>query len=315
MTNNNIENLKLPDSKQPDFFHRLLKFGSFLENYCRKGDIYDLENWPNPVWQKIEERLQQGLIRLENTIVKDHQLYMLQWYNSGIILKTSNSIIAFDLVPVPRYYGWPDTKNLTEQLAEKIDYLFLTHQHQDHFDKELIQALGQKGKPIFAHPQIAAQNASLITSTANNQTFTFPDFSVISREGYHVWRENIEDVALVYFELTTSDNYSLIFAGDADYTKVFHSGGNNPEVAFITWRNPNCKFENDHPQQIGKTIDAIKILIDKINPERIILEHYGELDHVYKGFTPSFDLAIHLIKNSPAKTDIFFPGEVILIKS
>lgn len=304
---------ELPKSEARNYFEQLLNFGNFLERETRAGCQFDLNFWPNPLWQLIQQSLESGLAKFFNQTVLPGKICLLQWYNSGIIIRTDKRAIGFDLIPIPRYYNWPDTANLTQQLAHCLDALFITHHHEDHFDLQLVEALLSSGKPVFSHPEIAGTAKPGITACNDEETFIFQEFSVIPRHAFHVWREKIDEVPLVYFEVSCPSDYTFIFSGDADYTKNFTSLTTKLDTLFIPWRNPNFRFEEGHPQQKGNTMDALEIAIARVNPRQIILEHYAELDHIYKGFGASYDLAINLINHSPVKTCIYFPGEFIFL--
>jgi hypothetical protein len=304
----------IPSFKSKDFLRKLKDFGHFLENNCRPGAPYDLGTWPNPVWQKFQNKLLKGLENLAAGKVCNDQLCMLQGYNSGIIIKSSHTTLGFDLVPVPEYYNWPDSRNLTEKTAEAIDALFITHAHQDHFNLKLIKLMNAMNKPVYSHPEISLKFSDLIKPCPNEAGFYFNEFKLTSRFGIHVWREDFAQVPLVYFEVETPDNFNFIVTGDNDYCKTLECKNSQTDLLFITWRNPSCLYENGHPEQKGTTLDAFQIAIDKVKPMRIVLQHYAELDHIYKGFSASYEIAEMLIKSGKVKTDIFMPGEVIFIK-
>lgn len=305
----------LPDSASPEYFAQLLKFGDFLEQQTRPGNNYDLSTWPNPLWDKMQQRLEAGLTSFLSARVNPGQICMLQWYNSGILIKTAHGCLGFDLVPIPRYYGWPDPANLAEKLAGALDALLITHAHQDHFDKILVEKCVAMGKSVYSHPEVALAHNPAISACEDNEKIDFAGFSMVAHHGYHVWRENMSDVPLVYFEVICPEHFSFLFCGDADYTKAFACSQADLNTLFIPWRNPNSSFEEGHPQQTASTMDALHMAIARAKPKRIILEHYAELDHIYKGFTASYDLALNLIENSPVTTDIFFPGDVVFLKN
>ena len=130
--------LRIPDAGSFDFYRQLVEFGWFVENECRFGCRYDLVRWPNHFWQKVETQMLAGLQQfLQND---SDGITMLQWYNSGILIKAAGKVLAFDLIPVPRYYGWPEPDGLTVRIAAAIEALFITHNHKDHYDKMMVKA-------------------------------------------------------------------------------------------------------------------------------------------------------------------------------
>lgn len=300
----------LPDSKNSDYIGQLLAFGQFLENKSRPGCEFDLQNWPNPLWQLIAARMNEGFTRFLAARPVAGEVLMLQWYNSGIFIKTASQTIAFDVVALPRYYSWPDTEGLTDKIAAALDALFITHNHQDHFDIELVAACLKSGRDVFMHPG-AAPNDLPVTPMPDGVTVLTGEISVRARHCCHVWRKNPGDVPLTAFEAVCDGKFRFLFCGDADYTGGFADIAPDVNVLFITWRNPGPAYEDGHPEQIGVTADAVKIVLNELRPTRVILQHYGELDHIYRGFSASYEMAALLIRDLPVHTSIHFWGDLI----
>lgn len=303
----------LPDREQPEFFARLLWFGQFIEENCRRNCQFDLKNWPNPVWQAVAKKLLLGLNSFSKTKPAPGQVAILQWYNSGILVKTSEQVLGFDLVPIPRYYSWPDEMGLTGILAEMIDVLFVTHNHADHFDAELIKECNRLKRPVFMHPQAVSADLSDIGKLPDQASIKIGQTRVKAHHGRHVWRSLAEEVATSAFEVELAGGFRFVFCGDLDYTVGLTNVSAEPDALFITWRNPGPAFEDGHPEQRGTTIDAVTLAIEQVKPRTIILEHYAELDHVYKGFSASYELALQLIRSLPVKTEILFWGDKLTL--
>jgi len=298
----------IPNAAAPDYYRQLVEFGRFVENECRPGCRYDLARWPNALWQKVQEQLLDGLRRFLDA--GGNGIRMLQWYNSGIIIRATGKTIAFDLVPVPRYYGWPEPDGLTARLADAIDALFITHNHQDHCDEELIKACNVAGKPVFMHPDAALSGVEVIKS-ADGATVSIGQIVCTARHSCHVWRKKPEEVPLTAFEVGFAADFRIVFCGDADYTRGLAGVRPGAAALFITWRNPGPQYEEGHPEQTGNTLDAIKLVIAQFAPQRLILQHYGELDHVYKGFSASYEMAIGLIEKVEVPTSVHFWGDIV----
>ncbi len=305
---------ELPDREEPEFFFRLVDFGRFLEEKCRNGAPHDLSVWPNFVWKAIAGKMLQGLKSFLKAKPGSDQIIVLQWYNSGIFVKTAAQVIGFDVIALPRYYGWPDEMGLTGLIAAAMDVLFVTHNHADHFDIDLIRECRRLNKQVFMHPGAIGADQKDIGRLLDQEAIKIDETLIKAHHGNHVWRNSPEEVATSAFEVEFSSGFRFVFCGDLDYTLGLKNVAVGPDILFITWRNPGPKFEDGHPEQTGTTIDAVNIAIEQIRPKRIILEHYGELDHIYKGFSASYDLAVYLIKNLSVKTDIFFWGEFFSLR-
>ncbi|NCB39134.1 MAG: MBL fold metallo-hydrolase [Erysipelotrichia bacterium] len=300
---------ELPDCRSSDFLPQLVDFGHFLENAVRPGCLFDLKQWPNLLWQKIEAAMLHGFETFLGTKVPVGEVLMLQWYNSGIFVKTAEKVLGFDIIPIPRYYGWPEPEGLTQRIATAVDALFVTHNHQDHYDYELVKACIGYKKPVLMHPE-AAEVASGITMAESGLKIRLGEITVTSHHGCHVWRHQPNEVPLAYFEVGCGSYFRFVFCGDADYTKGFLGVESQPDVLFITWRNPGPEYEDGCSEQIATTSDAVNIAISELKPCRIILQHYAELDHVYRGFSASYEMAVELIDKLSLPTGIYFWGNI-----
>lgn len=299
---------EIPNAAAPDYYRQLVDFGNFVERECRPGCRYDLARWPNPLWQKVEAHMLAGLQRFLDA--GGDAIRMLQWYNSGVLIRAAGKVVSFDLVPVPRYYGWPEPDGLSARLADAIDALFITHNHQDHCDEELIKACNVAGKPVFMHPDAALPGIEIV-KLSDGAAVSIGQITCAARYACHVWRKKPEEVPLTAFEVDFAGDFRIIFCGDADYTRGLAGVKPGADALFITWRNPGPQYEEGHPEQTGNTLDAIKLAIAQFAPQRLILQHYGELDHVYEGFSASYEMAVEIVRELPRLASINFWGDVV----
>ena len=238
------------------------------------------------------------------------EIEMLQWYNSGVFIRAAGKIIACDILPIPRYYGWLEPPGLTMQIAEAIDALLITHDHQDHFDVELIAACRKLEKPVFMHPGAAPADSG-VRPMPDGCCCNLDQISIVAHHACHVWRKSEAEVLLSAFEVDFAGRFRVVFCGDADYTKGLAGIRAQPDVLFITWRNPGPEYEDGHPEQTGATPDAVRLAISRFAPRRLILQHYGELDHVYHGFSASYEMALDLIERIDMPVTIHFWGDLV----
>ncbi len=302
--------IKIPDSSSPSFFNELINLGQIFEEKVRPGCEFDLMQSPNHIWEQIQAQMLASLDKFCNSKTCPNGVEMLQWYNSGVFIRTSTVSIGFDILPIPRFYNWKEPENLSEQIASELDILCITHSHEDHFDEILINKMLDLKKPVLIDSAAIPEKMNKLDfkKCAENQVFDINETKFYSHKAFHVWRDHIDSVPLSYFEVSLPNGFNFIFSGDADYTKIFSKTLSKIDLLFIPWRNPNKLYEDGHPEQIGNTIDAIEIAEKRISPDKIILEHYGELDHIYKGFNHSFDLAEKLVQELKTNTEILFWG-------
>ncbi|OQW95554.1 MAG: hypothetical protein BWK77_07230 [Verrucomicrobia bacterium A1] len=323
----NIEKLKHSlaalDSNPPSFAanpkrHKMfLDIGQFLEASVRAGQALDLRAQnPNPVWQAIEPRLARALESADETDLARNEVAAWQMYNDGVIVRTDEIAIGLDVIPMPRFFGWPEPPKLTERIAELLDLLVITHAHEDHYDRALVRACLRMGKPVLMPEPMAGewgQDANL-HPVSHGWELEIDDLHITGRAGCHVWRDTPEELPLVYYEIRCQEGYTFVFGGDVDYTKTFEkTRGRAIDLLFLPWRNPNAAYEEGRPEQTGTTFDAVRIALDKIEPAALLYEHCAELNHVYDGFPASFDMALDLKQRIPVPSELMFWGEQIAL--
>ena len=300
--------IQMLDKNPPDFSPNairekaFLSLGKFLEKNAREKQTYDLKKKNCPLWPIIRDRLIATLDDLDQTSLTHNQVMAWQWYNCGVIIKSDDVVIGMDIIAMPRFFGWKEPPDLTERIAGQLDLLLISHQHKDHYDRKLIKACLRFGKPVFMPKPMALEWGFHPNLHGIEDGFTtdIDDLKIVARQGYHLWRQDINEVPLIYYEVTCQEGYTFIFGGDID-------------LFFLPWRNPNAAYEDGQPEQKGSTLDAAKIAIDRIQPEKILYEHYAELDHIYGGFPHSYDIALNLKKHLPIPSELMFWGERIAL--
>ncbi|HIE10269.1 MAG TPA: MBL fold metallo-hydrolase [Kiritimatiellae bacterium] len=290
----------------------LLEIGAWLERHVRPQARYDLAALnPHPVWNIIMQRLQRLLERLRRAAGQAGTV-VWQWYNSGVLITSRGTVIALDLVPCPRPFGWREPPGLTAQLAELLDVLLITHAHPDHYDRKLVSLCLQRGKPVIlpADPAGARDPAPHALFLSGEEGFCeeIQTVRVSVKRALHVWREHFEQVPSLYYDLLLPDGTRMLFMGDGDYTRSLDEAPPAIDWLFVTWRSPNADYEPDEPAAKGSPADALAAAAQVLRPAAVILEHYAELEHVYQGYPASLNLAVEQIQAVPG-TDCLFWGE------
>jgi L-ascorbate metabolism protein UlaG (beta-lactamase superfamily) len=304
-----------PPSFAPDAArHRaFLDIAQVLETSTRAGQPLDLYKVnPHPLWQEIEPRLTRALGEAANAKPARDKIVVWQMYNDGVILRTGEMAIGLDVIPMPRFFGWAEPEGLTERIAGLLDLLVITHSHDDHYDRALVRACLRMGKPVLMPAAMAREwgHHAHLHATGNGWEQEIAGLHITAREGFHVWRETMAELPLVYYEAVCREGYTFMFGGDLDYTKALEkSPGRTIDLFFLTWRNPNALYEQGRPEQVGSTLDAVRIALERIDPAAILFEHCAELDHVYHGFPASFDMALDLKRQIPIPSELMFWGE------
>lgn len=300
----------------PERGDAFLRIGKFFEDHTRAGQAYDLRRLPCPIWAPIRDRLATALAGIDETDLRRDEVRAWQMYNSGVIVKSDEVVMGLDVIPMPRYFGWDEPEGLTQKLAALMDLLLVTHRHDDHYDRDLVRACLRLGKPVFMPASMAfdwGYDPNLHAVDDGWET-EIDDMRIRARRCFHVWRETMDEVPLISYEVTCQEGYRFIYAGDVDYTKRFEkTAGAKVDLFFLPWRNPNELYEDGHVRQKAKTIDAVKIALERVEPGAILYQHCAELHHVYNGFPASYDIALNLKQSLPVPSELMFWGESIVL--
>lgn len=94
------------------------------------------------VYMLLKTRIDRAIEEINKTSVPPGQLKLWYIYNMGIIAKTSNVTIGFDLAGT---YVYPSLADL----GGYVDLLLISHIHGDHFDKNVIMKAEEHGATIL----------------------------------------------------------------------------------------------------------------------------------------------------------------------
>jgi L-ascorbate metabolism protein UlaG (beta-lactamase superfamily) len=305
---------------QPERVNAFMQMGHFFEQTIRPGQLYDLaERMPNPVWEVVYGCLRRALHGVDAVELRGDEVLLWQLYNAGFIVQAGDVKIGADVVPVLRTYGWKDEDGLTRRVAGLIDMLLITHHHPDHYDRELVKHCLQLGKPVLAPRTVGREwgdDPNMYVFEEGGR-IELCDVEIVARTGIHVWREGEEDVPSLYYEVCDRLGFCMMITGDVDYTKRFEkTPGRRLDVLFLTWRNPNGRYEaGDGREVVGTTRDAVEVALARIEPSMLVLEHYGELEHIHKGWAASYDMAAALKRELKVPVEWLFWGERMRLNS
>ena len=110
----------------------------------------DAFNKANKQW--LQHKREEFFQFLNGPRPTDNELQLFKLYSSGYVLRTKDACIGIDLCYGEGLYDGARK----EELADKLDAVFTTHGHGDHYDIELQRMMLQKGKAIVIPPRMEA---------------------------------------------------------------------------------------------------------------------------------------------------------------
>jgi hypothetical protein len=210
-------------------------------------------------------------------------LAVWQLYNVGHVFRTPRSCFGIDI----KFPG-------SAALADDLDFLLITHEHDDHWDEGLIRAMLARGKPVV--------------------TRWFPGTTIPKEGGWHEFEGIRVKIDIGDHNRRKPDQLDnmLMFevhcGAAADDAVVYHSGdGNN----FLKMR-PSAPVDLFIPHvKVGMSIpDAIA----HMKPKLTLVSHVLELGHELDRWRWSYDDAFGVIRGIPeASATVLVWGERILL--
>lgn len=103
------------------------------------GDTLRLQE-ENTIFQFYQAALDRVISEVETTEVPEGKIALWHLYNMGYVIKTPSHTFGIDI-----------KHRDAERLAPLLEFLCVTHNHQDHISMPLIEAMARDGKPVYSN--------------------------------------------------------------------------------------------------------------------------------------------------------------------
>jgi len=133
-----------PDDLSDERENLLRDFDAFVMPTLRRRPKIKLELLRflfNKQRKLLDLRTIGAIKEIKETKVETGKIRIWHLYNMGIVVKTENKVVAFDLARVP-------FSKTYKELVEVIDVLITSHLHGDHFDSNLLKQMAEQGKAL-----------------------------------------------------------------------------------------------------------------------------------------------------------------------
>ncbi len=249
----------------------------------------------------VTSRMSKVIEELQQPVKKGMKIYKI--YNDGFIANTRSVTIAFDLVR-----GMCNNQQIINDehisaIANKCDILFLSHNHDDHVDRFVVDCFIKAGKPIIAATEILNDIEGITHLRSEND--------VISQ---NITLQNGKSIAVKIFPghqskmmcnvyvVTTPENITVAHTGD-QYNKE-----DLEWIASVKYQKPaidalliNCWSMN------------IQEAIRGFNPRYVFTGHENEMGHTID-HREAFWLTFNKLKSSEYKYVVMAWGEWFSLK-
>ncbi|WP_294082702.1 MBL fold metallo-hydrolase [Proteiniphilum sp. UBA5384] len=222
----------LLDDKRLAFLNEFQTYSDSLENTTfkkyldsPKEEAYRMEN-TIPMLYFYREAFDKVLYEVKNTKVKDGTALVWLLYNMGFVVKTPSGCFGIDI-----------EHRLAEQLEPYLDFLVVTHNHRDHYDPKLLEALNRNGKPILSNFYEKDQRYLSTTPTSH----IIGNFTIRTDISDHLTDPKLPDfVTLFRIDCgEDSGNFSILHCGDSGFNPERFKNVQGPvSMAVIRWGAP-----------------------------------------------------------------------------
>ena len=219
-----------------------------------------------PLIQFISSRINKVIADLSCPISGGMRIYKI--YNDGFIVRTSSTIIAFDLVRGLCKGKTLISDNLMKSLAERCDILFITHNHSDHADPVVANMFINADKPVIVPPEVWIDNVN-VTHWRSDKLL---DKQVSLKKGQNLQVKILpghqDELQNNIYVVTTKEGLTVAHTGD-QYLKK--------DMAWLT----NIKREIPQPDVMTIICWAarMKDFIEAFAPKVIVTAHENEMGH------------------------------------
>ncbi|MBR2920893.1 MAG: MBL fold metallo-hydrolase [Kiritimatiellae bacterium] len=218
--------------------------------YLRDGDTRSLVSL-----QKLESGFERVIREIAETDIVDVPA-VWSVYNMGYVVKTRESLFSIDLV-----------HRRAVELADKLDFALITHNHGDHCSSELYSALNKAGKTVISNfldnygaTGKGAKNPVGGGFVVGEKIFKIKDVEISTSLVDH--NKYLLDFTTA-FEIRVG-NWKLYHSGDCGVADKLKTRWGRPDVWTFF---PGCGIN---------VADAVK----KINPRKLVFGHMWELNHL-----------------------------------
>lgn len=207
-----------------------------------------------PILYAYREAFDKLIDELETVDVQQGNTRVWLLYNMGFVVKTPTACFGIDV-----------DHRLAVQLEPYLDFLCITHNHGDHANKELMDAMNSKGKPVISNFYEKSQDYFSTEATS----YQIGDITIRTDISDHLRDPKLANFVTLYRIDCgeSSGNFSMLHCGDSGFNPERFENVQGPvNLLVLRWGAPR---END----------IIGDERGQVQPDYAVLSHLIELRH------------------------------------
>lgn len=205
-----------------------------------------------PILYSYREAFDKVLHEVKNNKIENGSAAIWLLYNMGFVVKTPSGCFGVDI-----------DHRLAEQLEPHLDFLCVTHNHGDHANVKLMEAMNSSGKPVLSN--FYKEGKEYLSTKPTN--YKIGDFTIHTSLTDHL--TNIKDFNTVFRIQCGEDagNFSMLHCGDSGFQPERFKNVQGPvDMVVLRWGAPR-------ESNILGTDEG------KVETDYAILSHLIELRH------------------------------------
>lgn len=167
---------------------------------------------------------------LESTQLEEGSIAIWQLYNMGFLVKTPSGAFGVDV-----------DHRLADKLEPFLDFICVTHNHVDHANKKLMDAMNKAGKPVLSN--FYSQDSEYFSKEPS--TYKIGDFTIRTDITDHLRDPDLPDFVTVFRIECGNDanNFSMLHCGDSGFDPIHFKNVEGPiDLTIMRW---GAEREND----------------------------------------------------------------------
>lgn len=227
---------------------------TFIEYFGSPSEVASEMEKAVPMLYFYREAFDKVLYEVKTTKVKYGTTEIWMLYNMGFVVKTPSGCFGIDI-----------DHRLAKNLEPYLDFLCITHNHGDHYNMELVEAMISNGKPVLSN--FYEGSTDYLSTTATD--YRIGNFIIHTDISDHLRNPDLSDFVTLFRIEGSEDsgNFSILHCGDSGFNPSHFKNVQGPvNTVILRW---GAKREND----ILGTGEG------QVVPDYAILSHLIELRH------------------------------------
>ncbi len=238
-----------------------------------------------PILYLYREGFNKVLYEVKNSKVEHGSTLVWMLYNMGFVVKTPSGCFGIDI-----------DHRLAEQLEPYLDFLCITHNHGDHYNNKLVEAMINQGKPVLSN--FYEDSPGYVSKTA--ASYQIGNFTIRTDLSDHLANPDFPNFVTL-FRIEGGDdsgNFSILHCGDSGFNPAhFKNVEGDVNMVVLRWGAP--RENNILGSGQGQVL-----------PDYAVLSHLIELRHKpYPHGQASITKTLEHLPNVNANTILPFWGE------